>query len=119
MDDLALGRDGDVVARFDAGRSPVLPGEVLGVARGVGTGLLPVNGLRHPPVGRTCGWYIWAGEQLSTAPDFFEPRHLEHLGPVGKWLRPYLDLAPGWRFLIAPDYEDVWFDEDLLRTPRD
>jgi hypothetical protein len=21
----------------------------------------------------------------------------------------------GWRFLIAPGYEDIWFDEKLLR----
>ena len=27
---------------------------------------------------------------------------------------PYLGLAPGWRFLIAPGYEDVWYDEKLL-----
>lgn len=36
MGDVALGRGGDVVARFGATRSPILPGEVLGVARGVG-----------------------------------------------------------------------------------
>ena len=24
-----------------------------------------------------------------------------------------LGLPPGWRFLVAPDYEDVWFDEKL------
>lgn len=119
MGDVALGRGGDVVARFGAACSPILPGEVLGVARGVDTGLLPVNGLRHPPAAHTCGWYIWAGEELSAAPDFFQPRHLEHLGPVATWLRPYLDLAPGWRFLIAPDYEDVWFDEALLHPSRD
>jgi hypothetical protein len=29
-------------------------------------------------------------------------------------MAPYLALPPGWRFLIAPDYEDVWFDESLL-----
>jgi hypothetical protein len=29
-------------------------------------------------------------------------------------LTKYLGLAPGWRFLIAPGYEDVWFDEILL-----
>jgi len=27
----------------------------------------------------------------------------------------YLALPPGWRFLIAPDYKDVWFDENLLK----
>jgi hypothetical protein len=26
----------------------------------------------------------------------------------------YLGLAPGWRFLVAPGYKDVWFDAKLL-----
>ena len=30
-------------------------------------------------------------------------------------IKKYLGLAPGWRFLIAGDYEDVWFDERLTR----
>lgn len=115
MTEIAIGRGGDVAGRFGAVRSPVLPGEVVGMAREVGTGVLPINGLRHPPAGRSCGWYIWAGEKWSSADDFFQPRHLEHLGPVSRWILPYLDLPPGWRFLIAPDYEDVWFDEELLR----
>ncbi len=72
-------------------------GSPLGVAQGVGTVVVPINGLRHPPAGRTYGWYFWAGEALSRAPAFFEPRHVEHLGPGGQWLLPYLELAPGWR----------------------
>src|SRR5665647_2697531 len=101
MVEVGLGRGGDVAGRLGVSRSPVLPGEMIGVARDVGTGVLPINGLRHPPAGRSCGWYIWAGEELSSADDFFEPRHLEHLGPVGRWVLPYLDLPPGWRFLIG------------------
>jgi hypothetical protein len=27
---------------------------------------------------------------------------------------PYLALPPGWRFLLAPGYEDVWYDPTLL-----
>ena len=27
---------------------------------------------------------------------------------------PYLGLAPGWRFLLAGDYADVWEDIALL-----
>lgn len=30
----------------------------------------------------------------------------------GEKLRP--DAPPGWRFLIAPGHEDVWFDASLL-----
>jgi hypothetical protein len=25
-------------------------------------------------------------------------------------------LGPAWRFLIAPGYEDVWFDPSLLNV---
>jgi len=87
---------------------------MVGVAQGVASGVLLINGLRHPPAGRSCGWYIWAGEDLSSAADYFVPRHVEHLGPIGRWVLPYLELPAGWRFLIAPDFEDVWYDGTLL-----
>src|SRR5689334_6400751 len=50
-----------------------------GIARNVREGVLPINGLRHPPEGDTTGWHIWAGEELSNDPDFFVPLHVEHL----------------------------------------
>ncbi|WP_438268855.1 immunity protein Imm33 domain-containing protein [Paraburkholderia youngii] len=31
----------------------------------------------------------------------------------------YLALPPGWRVLLAPDYEDVWFDGELLKDVTD
>ena len=74
----------------------------------------PVNGLRHKPTPGTTGWYIWAGEVLSSDDDFFEPMHVAHLETRLPEVLPYLGLGPGWRFLIAPGYEDVWFDESLL-----
>lgn len=48
--------------------------------------------------------------------DYFEPCHVEHLETICPSVMPYLLLPPGWRFLIAPDYEDVWFD-DTLHAP--
>jgi hypothetical protein len=33
----------------------------------------PINGMRHQPEGDTCGWYIWAGEDLSQDPDSLTP----------------------------------------------
>ncbi|WP_203899693.1 immunity protein Imm33 domain-containing protein [Virgisporangium aliadipatigenens] len=48
---------------------------------------LPINGLRHPL------------------------RHLVHQRPE---LMVYLALPAGWRFLLAPGYEDVWSDGSLL-----
>jgi len=86
----------------------------VGVAKNVQTGLLPINGLRHPPQGDTTGWYIWAGEELSTDPDFFQPLHVEHLKEWCPRVLPFLGLPPGWRFRLADGYEDVWEEKSLL-----
>jgi len=79
-------------------------------------GFVCQNGLRHEPEGDTSGWYIWAGEDLSEDPDFFVPLHVEHLAQWCPAAIPYLALPPGWRFLVAPGYEDVWHDDSLLHT---
>lgn len=73
----------------------------------------PVNGLRHPPAGGTSGWYCWTGE-LSDADDFFVPVHQRHMLARLPELAQYLDLPPGSRFLLAPDFVDVWDDRSLL-----
>ncbi|HEX7704982.1 MAG TPA: hypothetical protein VF701_00840 [Thermoanaerobaculia bacterium] len=99
--------------RFGAEFLPALHDQKVGIARQT-LGKLPLNGLRHPPEGSTCGWYIWAGEHLSQDADFFQPIHVSHLGDYCPETIPYLGLAPGWRFLLAPNYEDVWFDASLL-----
>jgi hypothetical protein len=86
------------------------------VADGVLAGLRPLNGLRHVPAEGTSGWFFWTGDVLSEADDFFLPYHLTHLEESRPELVPYLALPPGWRFLIAPGFEDVWFDETLLTS---
>jgi hypothetical protein len=88
----------------------------LGIALNVREGAQPINGLRHIPEGDTTGWYIWAGNELLQDLDFFKPLHVAHLDQWCPHARKYLGLGPGWRFLIAEDYEDVWFDETLLKT---
>lgn len=88
----------------------------VGIASNVKQGVRPIHGLRHIPEGDTTGWYIWAGEELSDAPDFFSPLHVEHLSHWCPDVRKYLGLPPGWRFLIDGDYEDVWYDESLLSS---
>jgi hypothetical protein len=77
-------------------------------------GRLPVNGLRHVPEGDTCGWYIWCGEEFLYADDFFAPHHAKHVYDDQPELTKLLGLAPGYRFLIAGDYLDVWYDAALL-----
>jgi hypothetical protein len=86
----------------------------LGIAVNAREGIQPINGLRHAPEGDTSGWYIWAGNELVQDPDFFKPLHVAHLDQWCPQVRKYLGLAPGWRFLIADGYEDVWFDATLL-----
>jgi hypothetical protein len=86
----------------------------VGIARNVGSGLQPLNGLRHPPEGDTTGWYIWAGEELSEAVDFFEPMHVAHLVEHCPLALRFLGLPPGWRFLTDGEYVDCWYDAKLL-----
>lgn len=75
---------------------------------------LPIHGMRSAPTETTNGWYLWCGE-FSNADDFFDPLHVEHLGKYLPAVIDYLDLPPGYRFLIdGMGYEDVWFDEELL-----
>lgn len=109
----------DVCKRFSAKFCAVPRQLKLGIALNVRDGIFPINGLRHALEGETSGWYIWAGEELSMDPDFFKALHIEHLDEWAPQIKKYLGLPPGWRFLIAPDYEDVWFDESLLHAQRE
>ena len=86
----------------------------VGISRNARDGVVPLNGLRHPPTAETTGWYIWAGESMPQDDDLFLPLHVAHLERWCPEALPYLGLPPGWRFLLAPGYEDVWFDPALL-----
>jgi hypothetical protein len=77
-------------------------------------GLTPLNGLRHPEAADTNGWYLWAGEVRSEADDFFSPLHTDHLLEICPEALTFLGLPPGYRFLKAGDYLDIWFDASLL-----
>jgi hypothetical protein len=97
------------------GASPAVPkpGSKVGIALGT-LGKTPINGLRHPESGDMNGWYLWCGE-LSTADDFFSSLHVEHLSQYLPTILEYLELPPGYRFLVdGTNFEDVWFDQALL-----
>ena len=105
----------ELCRRFGAEFTPAPASQIAGVAKVVLGATGPIHGLRHPPKGQTCGWYIWTGE-LSQDDDFFEPQHVAHLADSCPQILKYLALPPGWRFLLATGYEDVWFDAALLEV---
>jgi hypothetical protein len=86
----------------------------IGIARDFDEANAPLNGLRHPPAGDTTGWYIWSGTDFSSDSDYFVPLHLGHLIQRCPTIAKFFGLPPGWRFLCAADYEDVWYDSSLL-----
>lgn len=103
-----------VCERVNALRSPPAAGSKVGVALRT-LGRTPVHGLRHPPTDATSGWYLWCGGEIADDPDFFVPLHVEHLAAYLPSVVEYLDLPPGYRFLVdGAEYEDVWFDAALL-----
>ena len=104
----------DLCAKFGADYLAVDGSLKVGISRSFDSSRFPINGLRHPPEHGTSGWFIWSGEEFSTNPDFFRPLHAVHLSERCPETMRYLGLGPGWRFLIAPDQEDVWFDKALL-----
>jgi len=92
------------------------PGHKVGIARDFRPGVRPINGLRHPAEGDTTGWYIWDGQREipQEEAEFFVALHAEHLKEYAPEVLKFLALPPGWRFLKAGDYEDVWYDPKLL-----
>jgi hypothetical protein len=74
----------------------------------------PLNGLRYHADGDSTGWFIWAGTgPINKDFDYFQPLHVAHLLEKCPEVIAYLGLPPGWRFLIAPNYVDVWFDQNI------
>jgi hypothetical protein len=106
-----------LVARYGFVPVPVLGTEKVGVAANVRTGLQPINGVRSFPDPGTTGWFIWAGEAMSEDPDYFLPLHASHLSDLCSAVLPYMELPPGWGFVIAPGYEDVWFNPERDLSP--
>ena len=104
----------ELCARIGVASAIVGSADKAGVSRDTLAGGWPLNGVRLREEGGTCGWYIWSGQVLSEDPSFFVPLHIKHLLDARPEVEAYLGLPPGWRFLIAPGHEDVWFDENAL-----
>jgi hypothetical protein len=106
----------DVCLKFCASYLPCDDRLRIGIDRTFNFARFPINGLRYPPQGDTTEWYIWSGEELSTDADFFVPLHAFHLNDRCPEIMNYFGLGLGWRFLVAPGHEDVWFDPGLLKV---
>jgi hypothetical protein len=104
-----------VCERYQASYMESPPYLKVGISESVRKGVRPIHGLRLEPAENTTGWYIWSGDYLEES-DFFVSLHVAHLPDWQSQLSQYLGLSPGWRFLINPeeDYEDVWYDPNLL-----
>ena len=93
---------------------PPRPLSKLGLALST-LGQKPIHGLRLQPTETTNGWYVWCGGEMSDNQDFFSPLHVEHIKEHLPAAVEYLNLPPGYRFLIdGENFEDVWFDASLL-----
>jgi hypothetical protein len=104
----------ETAARFGVLAQLPAPDAKVGISRSVRDQVWPLNALRHAPEPGTSGWFIWAGGEISADPDYFVPLHVSHLEEWCPEMVPYLGLPPGWRVLLAPGYEDVWYDASLL-----
>ena len=104
-----------VCVEHAVGYVPSLPESKLGFALST-KGKLPINGLRHPVVGETNGWYLWCGESFSNDPEYFQPLHTSHVYGDYPEVAKFLGLPPGFRFLFTPESVDIWFDESLLKV---
>jgi hypothetical protein len=102
-----------VCKRYGADFTPPEDSYKVGISGSALRGEVPLHGLRHPPESGTTGWFIWSGDMLEEQ-GFFTPLHLYHLAEDCPAALPFLALPPGWRFLVAPGYEDVWWDSSLL-----
>jgi len=92
-----------------------LPESRLGFAKST-KGKIPINGLRHPEKCETSGWYLWCGENYSEAADFFDALCAKHVYQDYPEIRKLLGLPAGYRFLLAENYCDVWYDAHLLNV---
>jgi hypothetical protein len=99
--------------RYGASFTPPEITYKVGISESALRGEWPLHGLRHSPESGTTGWFIWAGE-WSDEVDFFKPLHFYHMAEDCPAALPFMALPPGWRFLVAPGFEDVWFDNELL-----
>lgn len=96
---------------------PPLLGSKVGIALQT-MDFSPIHAVRLLPTETTCGWYIYAGDEWSEDPNYYQPLCVEHMEKHCPVALPFLALPPGWRFLTDGKGKlDAWFAEELLKDP--
>ena len=104
-----------ICAKFKADYSPVGLGMKVWVGRTIfEEDLVPINGARQASEGDESGWYVWSGTERFDDPDFFVTMDVADLDDWCSYAMPYLALPAGYRFIIADEHEQVWFDKQML-----
>jgi hypothetical protein len=101
--------------RYGAAFVSTPPDDRIGLATST-VGFRPINGIRHPLTLGVSGWYIWFGESFSESADFFDPLCASHVYETLPDASHLFGLPPGYRFLLAGEYLDVWYDAALLNV---
>jgi hypothetical protein len=101
-----------ICEKYGTDFDPAAPNSMLAISKNFDPRSFPIHGLRDNTA--TSGWYLWVGD-FSVELDFWEVMHCHHLNEVCPLAVRYLALPRGWRFLFDETYEDVWFDQNILR----
>jgi hypothetical protein len=102
---------------YGAEYTPPISGSKVGIALQT-MGRTPIQATRTPPTDTTCGWYIYAGDQWSDDPAFYQGLCVEHLAEYCKFALPFLALPPGWWFHTdGKGQYRAEYDAELLKQP--
>jgi hypothetical protein len=111
--DFHIEKQKEICEKYNSKWKPISRNLKIGVS--VNLDIEPLNGLRHKSENGKVFWYIWSGK-YSEDENFFKPICAEHLLQRKPKIVDYLGLDDGFRFLIDGNgYEDVWFDENLIK----
>lgn len=111
--DFHIEKQKEICEKYNSKWKPISRNLKIAVSKNLD--LETLNGLRQKSEIGKVFWFIWSGE-YSEDEKFFQPICAEHLLQKKPKIVDYLALDAGFRFLINGNgYEDVWFDENLIK----